>query len=547
VAFLEGERPRERRTPSHGVGPADGLHQSSITTTSTFGIRSGVQPSGKPTLYAPFPIWLWLNGHEWTKRQRQKAAIQYQALDNGFLSCAQPHALQKRCDQLGAGAVHDFFWRWFWRLPSPFCTKEVKAGYDYELAFRQFEVSETIVFDRPQAGRAWFEGVIRDHLDLGRPDQVALLFDRRVSSRTPGCFRTRLITRGVDPILSCYYKSSRIKQYFKEGRALRTETVICDTHDFGIGRRVCAKNWKALRGVGESANRRLCEAEAQDAMPAPDVVTFQRVTRPSTSEDGLYAPALRFGDSRVMALLGALVGFCHLVEGFTNGQRVAALLNAPYTTRQATYDLRRLKRKGLIRRLQKANRYELTTVGRAIAVLFTKGYSCLLAPGLAILDPRLPEDVRRRSPLATAWRALQRALEDGSDGPARARLALPLHRGSRPGVGRRRSDRHRAPQKVQAGGHAQPGPLRERSRRADLVPRCARQEAARTVRARSLKAGPRAAPRWRQTRPERRNTAHDQHDPRRRERNKDQVRHVVICHHAMRSGQRHVPTAQSGI
>jgi hypothetical protein len=170
------------------------------------------------------------------------------------------------------------------------------------------------VFDRPQAGRAWFEGVIRDHLDLGRPDQVALLFDRRVSSRTPGCFRTRVITRGVDPILSCYYKSSRIKQYFKEGRALRTETVICDTHDFGIGRRVCAKNWKALRGVGESANRRLCEAEAQDAMPAPDVVTFQRVTRPSTSEDGLYAPALRFGDSRVMALLGALVGFCHLVE-----------------------------------------------------------------------------------------------------------------------------------------------------------------------------------------------------------------------------------------
>jgi hypothetical protein len=82
------------------------------------------------------------------------------------------------------------------------------------------------------------------------------------------------------------------QQYFKEGRALRTETVICNTQDFGIGRRVCAKNWNALRAVGESANRRLCDAESAEALPAPDVVTFHQVTRPSNSEDGLYAPAL---------------------------------------------------------------------------------------------------------------------------------------------------------------------------------------------------------------------------------------------------------------
>ena len=118
-----------------------------------------------------------------------------------------------------------------------------------------------------------------------------------------------------------------------------------------IGRRVCAQNWYALRAVGESANRCLCDAEAADAQPAPDVATFIQVTRPSTTEDGLYAPGLRFGEARVMALLGALVGFCHLVAGFCNPQmveRVRALGAAPYTARQATYDLRRLKRKGLI-------------------------------------------------------------------------------------------------------------------------------------------------------------------------------------------------------
>src|SRR5688500_18960365 len=78
--------------------------------------------------------------------------------------------------------------------------------------------------------------------------------------QTPGTFRTKVITKGIDPQVSCYCKSSRIKQYFKEHRALRTETVICNTRDSGIGRRVTAENWKALRAVGEAANQRLCDA-----------------------------------------------------------------------------------------------------------------------------------------------------------------------------------------------------------------------------------------------------------------------------------------------
>src|SRR6266478_8389840 len=369
----------------------------------------------KTNSYAPYPIWLWLNGHEWAKRQLEKAGIGYEALDNGFRTCRDASALQKTCERLDPAAVQSFLGRWWRRLPSPFTEADVRAGYGYEIAFRQFEVSDTCVFDRPQAGRMWFESVIRDHLDVGRPDQIALIFHRRVSCRTPGRFRTRVINRGVDPTLCCYYKSSRIKQYFKEGRALRTETVICDTDDFAIGRRVCAQNWNALRAVGESAHRSLCDAEAADAQPAPDVATFCQVTRPSTNDDGLYASGLRFGDQRVMAILAALVGFCHVVGGFTNGQlvgRTAALLNASYTSRQATYDLRRLKRKGPIGKLAGTRRYQLTALGRRVAVLFTKTYSRVLAPGLTALDPRLPEDISARSSLTTAWRALERVLDD---------------------------------------------------------------------------------------------------------------------------------------
>jgi hypothetical protein len=368
----------------------------------------------KTNAYAPYPIWIWLNGDEWAKRQCQRAGIGYTAMDNGFASCTDPAGLQRICDRLGPGAVSRFFWRWLRRLPCPFTVADLRAGYVYELAFRQFEISDTRVFDRPAAGRAFFEGVIRDHLDIGRPSQVALTFNRRINARTPGPFRTKVVTEGVDPQVSCYYKSSRLKQYFKEHRALRTETVICDTRDFGIGRRVNTENWNALRAVGEHANQRLCDAQAADAHPAPDVVTLTQVTRPSTTDDGQHAPGLRFGDPRVMAVLAALVGFTHLITGFDNAtltRLTATLLDAPYTSRQATYDLRRLRRKQLIARLPGTHRYQLTPLGRQVAVLFTKTHGRLLAPALAALDPHLPDNLAKRSPLATAWRQLDRTLD----------------------------------------------------------------------------------------------------------------------------------------
>ncbi|MGH9224038.1 MAG: hypothetical protein ACRD2W_09730 [Acidimicrobiales bacterium] len=139
-----------------------------------------------------------------------------------------------------------------------------------------------------------------------------------------------------------------------------TEVVVGDTRDFGIGRRVNAENWHALRAVGGNANKRLCDAQAADAQLAPDVATFNQVTQPSQTDDGQHAPGMRFGDRRVMAVMAASVGFSPLMAGFDNRQLtrlVATLLDEPYTSRQATYDLRRLRRKGLIERLPHSHRY----------------------------------------------------------------------------------------------------------------------------------------------------------------------------------------------
>jgi len=90
---------------------------------------------------------------------------------------------------------------------------------------------------------------------------------------------------------------------------------------------------------------------------------------------------------------------------------MAGPLDVVYSARQATYDLRRLRRKGLIRRLPGRQRYLLTPLGRRIAVLFVKTYGRVLTPGLITLDPALPPELVARSPLALAWRQLDRTLD----------------------------------------------------------------------------------------------------------------------------------------
>jgi hypothetical protein len=365
----------------------------------------------KTCAYAPFPAWVYLNGHEWAKRQAERAGLAFEALDNGFRSVEDADALAAICNRLSARDVHAFYRRWEARLPSPLSAEDRRRGYCHQLCFRQLELSDTRVFDRPAAGRAWFEQTIRDQLTLGRPDRVAVVFGRRVSRQTPGRFHTRVITSGTEPAIQAHYRASKVKQYLKEGRALRTETTVNDTYDFGIGRLLTNENWEALLAVGHDINERLLDAQLQACACAPDAATLERVVLPST-HDGQPAPGLRFGDPRVMALLASLCAFSHLLEGLTNRslRTLVAGLIPGYTPRQMTYDLRRLRRKGFIDRVPRTQRYTLTADGRRLAVFFTKTYARILCPSLAELDPGLPPEITRRTPLARAWHDYEHAL-----------------------------------------------------------------------------------------------------------------------------------------
>jgi hypothetical protein len=353
----------------------------------------------KVCAYFPYPMKVWLNGHEWAKRQATKAGIGFTELSNGFATATDPAALQAICDRLGPRVIQVFAERWWSILPLPLTEHDRAAGYWWELSMRQVETSRTLVFDAPRRARGFFEALVADNLDIGRPEVVELIFKRgqRRGAKAGGPFKTHIVTYGTEVNVNAFYRHSRIKQYLKDGRALRIETVINDPDDVGCRRRLC--HLDELQARARAINTTLLDTERVGQGCVLASPAFERIARPTLTEDGRRAPALRFGDPRVQALAGALCTSVLAVTGITNKSLRALMTGllggATYTRNQASYDLARLRVNGLVTRVPGTNRYRLTGEGLRFALFYTKLHDRLLRPLLAADQPPAPAPLRK--------------------------------------------------------------------------------------------------------------------------------------------------------
>ncbi len=240
--------------------------------------------------YFPYTAKLCLNGNEWAKCQAPSARQPKPGSGSPRWTTGSRPArtlrLQKICRRLSPGKIDALLRKWLAILPHPFTRADRTAGYRYDISMLQVEFSLTQMLDRPVSGRVLFEEILRENPDVGRPDKVGLVFDRRIRRRgkhpTPGRFRTRVLTEGVTPSLHVDYKHNKIKQYHKEGRALRTETTINDSRDFTIGKRLC--NLPALAQVDFAANRRLLDVERLTSDPTIGQDAFRAVAEPDRGQ-----------------------------------------------------------------------------------------------------------------------------------------------------------------------------------------------------------------------------------------------------------------------
>ncbi len=365
--------------------------------------------------YAPYSAKVWLNGHEWAKRQAARVGIEFAALSNGFAACDQPERLQAICDTFGPHHVQAFFDRWITQIPTPLTAEDRAAGYWWELSMRQVEISRTLVLDNPRRARGFFEALVQDNIGIGRPEEVSLVFARHLRRPTHHPYQTRIFSAGTDVRIDFRYKHSRVKQYLKDGRALRIETVINKPADLDVPARL--HNLPELIDRARQVNQRLLIIERAGQSCAIGSALFERIHQPH--HEGQRSGALRFGDTRAMALAGALCHVLGAVTGFTNKSLrglVAGHLGQDYSSSKMSYDLRRLRLHGLIRRLPRSNTYILTSDGIRVAVFYTKLQNRLLRPLLEADKP--PAEIEIRRALQTLDNAVKNYIQQARLAPA---------------------------------------------------------------------------------------------------------------------------------
>ena len=236
---------------------------------------------------------------------------------------------------------------------------------------------------------------------------------QRGKYRTPGTFRTQVITNGTCPYLYLFYKKTQVKQYLKEGRALRTETTLNQPRDLGIGKELT--NLAAMAKAGYAANRRLLDAECISHDPAAGTAVLETLTSPVITTTCTRVPGMRFPDPRVQAILAACCSLALRPAGFTS--RDLRHILAPQirkdpgdmTGGKISCDLRRLRAHQIIERIPHSRSYQVTADGLSTALFFTRLTRRVIIPALADIASAGPPP---GSPLRQADRAYKAAIAD---------------------------------------------------------------------------------------------------------------------------------------
>jgi hypothetical protein len=348
----------------------------------------------KVCAYFPYPVKVWLNGHEWAKRQAVKAGIGFAELSNGFASCTDPAGLQSICDRLGPATIEVFAQRWWSMLPLPLTEHDRAAGYWWELSMRQVETSRTLVFDAPRHARGFFEALVSDNLDIGRPELIELVFKRGQprGRKAKWDSKTKIVSYGTEVNVNAFYRHSRIKRRMGGRCASRRWSTTpmtwaaCDASSISMSCNLehvrSTPRCSILNVSARAASLRAQPLSGSHSPPSPRMAGGPRpygsATLGSRPWPAPYAPACSPSPaSPTRACMTGLLG------------------GATYTMNQASYDLARLRVNGLITRIPGKNLYRLTDDGLRFAIFYTKVHDRLLRPLLAADQPPAPLPIRK--------------------------------------------------------------------------------------------------------------------------------------------------------
>jgi hypothetical protein len=342
--------------------------------------------------HAPFNVTVFLNGNRWLACEAARQGLRLGAKGNSITACADPAALQEISDSLSWQRIQSVCDHWAYHVFPVFTAEDRRRSrFRYQWFVVQAEMSHNMLFKNPKRLTSLFE----QHVDRNR----RLLHPRTVKSifcKVPtGSYKSEVEVEvrhafGGLTILRTRYGRTLLKQYNNQQRTFRTEVCTNDPTDLYLRKGI--QNLDALR-------QRLLELMAHfQSAQAPILETschrgeLTALAEPGRVNDTPTA-GIRLENERVMAALAALPQLAHRPGGFRSAEMrdlVQRRLGRPYSSSQASYDLRKLRGKRLVETVPGRRRYRATREGIRVAVLLLKLREELLEPVLAAGRRRPP-------------------------------------------------------------------------------------------------------------------------------------------------------------
>ena len=354
----------------------------------------------------PFSVRVGLNGRRWLAQQLRHRGIGFQERGNLLSAVDDVDRAQQLLHeqtriawpQRLAELVRPLHPLWdYWhdsaRTPFYWMTEPSEWATDY-------------VFRSPAELAVWYPRWIRHGIETLSCKDVLRYLGKKVPAqgygRCNGEAKIDLRTRADGTRLKFWYGTNALKIYDKEGVALRVETTINNPSGFQVFRTkegqasAAPKSWQQMRkGVADlarraevsaAANNRLAESLASVAEPTALGKLLEPLGQPVFDNGQRVARALNPLTGADGALLRALAQGDYLVNGFRNRDLRATLFgpcdDKNECRRQAAKMTRRLallRAHGLIVKVQKTHRYQLSAFGRRVTTTLLAAHAANVA------------------------------------------------------------------------------------------------------------------------------------------------------------------------
>ena len=340
-----------------------------------------IKMSGHP----PFGLQISLNGHEWVQRQAQKQAISWVKEGNCFVGGSDLAGLNRLAQGLdgvrGLARLAQVVDRWVYSACLCFALnreQQQSSGFRYAYSCYQLEYSRNLLFKSGRQLDEVYQGLIdrtRQLLDVPRLKTIFGRKKRPFKTKHRDGRLEKIIDQSVHDltVFKLHFGKLTLKLYDKGDRVLRVEIIVNHIEELRCGKRLEKLPGMLERlqsmvveflGVVQAAHLSFLDGQQIDALAAPSVRGERRMA-------GVDLQKLR-----MRTVAHAVVALAAQPEGFSSEQlaqrvqEMQGLSRAGYQSRNAAYDLRKLRGKSLVERIPKTRRYRVRRPGiRTLAAL----------------------------------------------------------------------------------------------------------------------------------------------------------------------------------